>query len=168
MANYYVSDPQFFTKSNPWPQSYAPDTEGRTPNPEIRVNSGFHWVDYVMFSLLLGLSLAIGVFYAIKGQSTTKDYLMGGRNLKVIPTAFSIFMSFISAILVLGNTAEMYQWGTQGYLAIVGDVLAYSFVAVVFVPLFYPLNLTSSFEVSSYPAQLSSPPDSSNIHHSLS
>ena len=60
----------------------------------------------------------------------------------------SIFMSFISAILVLGNTAEMYMFGIQYYVTLLGSILSYLYIAAVLVPLFYSLKLTSTFVVS--------------------
>ena len=35
------------------------------------------------------------------------------RQLKLLPTILSMFMSWISAIFILGSTAEMYMYGTQ-------------------------------------------------------
>ena len=69
------------------------------------------------------------------------------RQLGVIPVALSMFMSYISAILVLGNTAEMMMYGTEYFLASVGSSLAFLSSGLIFVPLFYPLKLTSSFKV---------------------
>lgn len=59
-------------------------------------------------------------------------------------------MSYISAILVLGNTAEMYLHGTQMWFAAIGSSMAFAVSALLFVPLFYPLNITSSFQVKIY------------------
>ena len=113
--------------------------------------SKLQWYDYLLFALTLVISLGIGLYYGFVGtkQKTTKDYLRGGKSLGVIPVALSMFMSYISAILVLGNTAEMYQHGSQQFLASIGSSLAYASTALLLVPLFYPLDITSSFEVSS-------------------
>ena len=59
----------------------------------------------------------------------------------------SIFMSFISAILILGNTAEMYMFGIQYYISLLGSIFSYLYIASVLVPLFYELKLTSTFVV---------------------
>ena len=110
----------------------------------------FEWYDYFIFCLALMVSLGIGVYYGLAGdkQRTTKEYLMGNRNLGTIPVAMSMFMSYISAILVLGNTAEMYTYGIQQWLVMFSSSIAYILSAFIFVPLFFPLNITSSFEVS--------------------
>lgn len=108
-------------------------------------------VDYVLFVLMLVISAAIGIFYGCWGgkQKTTKEFLMANRSMSIIPVAISILVSFMSAILILGTPAEMYTQGTQYMIYIVGILLAIVIAALIFVPLLYPLKLTSSFEVSS-------------------
>ena len=60
--------------------------------------------DYVLFTLTLVVALGIGVYSALAGDRnrSTNSYLMGNRALGTIPVAFSMFMSYISAIMVLG------------------------------------------------------------------
>ncbi len=48
---------------------------------------------------------------------------------------------------ISGNTAEMYQYGIQYWLAWTGSSLAFILSAVVFVPFFHELRMTSSFAV---------------------
>ncbi len=59
----------------------------------------------------------------------------------------SFFMSFTSGITALGNSSEMYTFGVQGWFIGVGTAVAYAVGPVPFVPLFYPLQLTSTYEV---------------------
>ena len=61
-------------------------------------------------------------------------------------------VSFMSAILILGTPAEMYTAGTELFVHLGGVVLAIIIAALVFVPLLYPLKMTSSFEVRPRPA----------------
>lgn len=72
---------------------------------------------------------------------------MGNRKLKTLPVAVSILVSFLSAILILGAPAEMYTKGTQYYMNVFGQMAAVVLGTILFVPLFYPLKLTSMFEV---------------------
>ncbi|KAL5020353.1 hypothetical protein ScPMuIL_003245 [Solemya velum] len=108
----------------------------------------FVTLDWVLFAGMLVISAGIGIFYACYGgrQKTTGEFLMGNRNMQLIPVAISILVSFMSAILILGTPAEMYNEGTQYYLYLIGMILAVSLAALLFVPLLYPLKLTSSFE----------------------
>jgi len=108
--------------------------------------AGFHWADYIVFIAMLAISLGIGLYHAWQGQSSTAEYLMGGRNLKMIPVALSLLVSFISAISILGTPAEMYAYGTQLSMYIFSNIIGGCYGAYIFVPLLYPLKLTSSFE----------------------
>lgn len=114
-------------------------------------DDGFSVADWVVFAGLLVISACIGIYYALSGgkQKTTKEFLMANRNLKIVPVAISILVSFLSAILILGAPAEMYTKGTQYYLYVFGQMAAVVLATVLFVPLFYPLKLTSMYEVTS-------------------
>ncbi|XP_046548473.1 sodium-coupled monocarboxylate transporter 1-like [Haliotis rubra] len=104
--------------------------------------------DYVVFALVLLVSAGIGIFYAFSGnkQKTTGEFLMGGTQMKTVPLAISILVSFMSAILILGTPAEMYREGTQYYLYTFGLIGAIGVSTLLYVPLLYPLKYTSSFE----------------------
>lgn len=41
----------------------------------------FHWFDYTLFSVMLILSVLIGIYFGFCGkkQSTASEYLMGGK-----------------------------------------------------------------------------------------
>ena len=43
--------------------------------------SPLHWLDYIIFAVLLGSSLVIGIIPRFTGsrQKSTKDYLLGNR-----------------------------------------------------------------------------------------
>ncbi|CAD5118645.1 DgyrCDS7333 [Dimorphilus gyrociliatus] len=108
----------------------------------------FTTLDYTLFGSTLIISLGIGVFSAIRNRkdNTTGEYLMGGRKLKLVPVTLSILVTFVSAIGILGNPAEVYLYGTQFSLQVVAMIIGNVMGALVFVPLYYPLKLTSSFE----------------------
>ncbi|CAL1538590.1 unnamed protein product [Lymnaea stagnalis] len=77
----------------------------------VVVKNAFGAWDYVVFAAMLVVSLAIGVWFALKGgkqKTQGEHYLMANRNMTIIPVAISILVSFMSAILILGNPAEMY------------------------------------------------------------
>lgn len=113
----------------------------------------FETWDWVLFAAMLLVSAGIGVYYAIRDflgrdKATTGEFLMGGRNMRLLPVAISILVSFMSAILILGTPAEMYTEGTLYTLYLLGMILSILLSVLLFVPLLYPLKLTSSFEVS--------------------
>lgn len=109
----------------------------------------FTIVDYVLFMSTLVISLSIGLISAFRkrNDNTTGEYLMGGRKLKLIPVTLSILVTFVSAIGILGTPAEIYGYGTQFSLQILAMMLGNTGGAFLFVPLYYPLRLTSCFEV---------------------
>ncbi|XP_059145999.1 sodium-dependent multivitamin transporter-like [Physella acuta] len=114
----------------------------------VIMKNHFGPVDYVVFAAMLIISMAIGVWFALRGgkQKTQGEYLMANRSLSILPVAISILVSYMSAILILGFPAEMYTQGTEFYLTTFGVMLGVVLAALVFVPLMYPLKLTSAFE----------------------
>jgi Na+/proline symporter len=112
---------------------------------------GLHWADYLIFSAFLLASLFIGLYHAFSGnrQRTTQEFIMADRNLKVVPTMLSLMVSYQSALMILGFTAEMYSYGTpQWFGSFMGYPLAILLAERLFVPWIFPLKLTSVYEVS--------------------
>lgn len=73
------------------------------------VVGSFVAADYLVFALMLLVSAAVGVYYAWtdRGQQSSGDFLMGGRRLRALPVSLSLTASFMSAITVLSNPAEV-------------------------------------------------------------
>ena len=109
----------------------------------------FHAVDYVVFVLMFLVSIAIGLYFGFAGskQKTTKEYLMGNRNMQLAPVALSLVVSVVSANTLLGAPAEMYSFGIMYWFMLIGLIPGTILVAIFFVPLFYPLKLISANEV---------------------
>ncbi|EFN89061.1 Sodium-coupled monocarboxylate transporter 1 [Harpegnathos saltator] len=62
------------------------------------------------------------------------------------PTAMSLAASFITAIELLGNPAEMYGQGTQFWMICVSFILVVPITSCLYLPVFMKLRLTSSYE----------------------
>ena len=62
-----------------------------------------NYVDYIIITLTLLVSIGIGVYYAFVKQ-TTEDLLVGGRNMGPLPIAASMMVTYFSAISILGIT----------------------------------------------------------------
>ena len=118
-----------------------------------KVENGFMWADYVVFVAVLLISLSFGVYYLIidkiRGQSAT-GFLGGKRDLSILPTTFSILSGFVSAVLIAGNAAEIYLQGTLFVMMTFGMILGCLITIRFFVPLFYPLGLTSTNQVCNF------------------
>lgn len=73
------------------------------------VSGSFVIADYLVFAFMLMVSAAVGVYYAWadRGQRNSGDFLMGGRRLTALPVSLSLTASFMSAITVLSNPAEV-------------------------------------------------------------
>uniref|UniRef100_A0A4W5L4Y4 Solute carrier family 5 member 8 n=1 Tax=Hucho hucho TaxID=62062 RepID=A0A4W5L4Y4_9TELE len=112
------------------------------------VIGSFVAADYAVFALMLLVSAAIGVYYAIvgRGQSSSRDFLMGGQSMTAVPVALSLTASFMSAITVLATPAEVYRYGASYGLFSLCYVLVVVVSSEVFLPVFYRLGITSTYE----------------------
>jgi len=110
------------------------------------VGTKLEWPDYVVLAAFLAISLGIGVYHSLTGgrQRTTEEFIMANRRLGIVPTTLSLFVSFQSAIMMLGLTAEMYSYGIQ---ILVWYPLSYVVVFMIserfVIPWLYPLKLVS-------------------------
>lgn len=123
---------------------------------EWSINTGvvqrFGVVDYVLFVLTLLVSAGIGVVFAIldRRKNTTTEFLLGGKQMSVFPVAMSLMVTFMSALTLLGNPAEIYNYNTMFWWLIIGFLIAIPGASYIFIPFFYNLKLTSTFEVFSF------------------
>ncbi|XP_021351291.1 sodium-dependent multivitamin transporter-like [Mizuhopecten yessoensis] len=108
----------------------------------------FVLVDYIIFGLTIAISIGIGLYYAFAGgrQKTTSEFLVGNRRMKVLPVAISLMVSFESSIMMLGVPAEVYEYGIQYVLQLVGFFVANILAINILVPLLHPLKITSAYE----------------------
>jgi len=105
-------------------------------------------VDYVVFVLLLVLSLAIGLYHAFRGwgRHTVGQLLMADRKMSCLPVALSLLATFQSAVAILGVPSEIYRFGTQYWFLGCSYFLGLLIPAHIFIPVFYRLHLTSAYE----------------------
>ncbi|KAL4238392.1 hypothetical protein ACF0H5_003101 [Mactra antiquata] len=108
----------------------------------------FAIADYVVFGILISVSLAIGAFFAYRDRkrATTANYFLGDRKLKAIPVGLSFVVTFQSSILMLGFPAEAYAYGLQYAMQCVGVIAGYLLASIIAVPIFHPLKVTSVYE----------------------
>ncbi|XP_068215669.1 sodium-coupled monocarboxylate transporter 1-like [Palaemon carinicauda] len=105
--------------------------------------AGFGALDYAVFCLMLCVSAGIGIFFGIRGNKNNEEFLMGGRSMSVVPVSISLLSSFISAISILGFSGEAYGHGMQLSVLLLGAFIGIFIATVTFLPVFYPLKLTS-------------------------
>jgi sodium-coupled monocarboxylate transporter 8/12 len=106
-------------------------------------------LDYVLFGITLSISLSIGLYNAIKNRhnQSTKEVLLAGGNMGIVPVALSLFASFMSSIAIIGVPAEIYVFNTMPMWSIFSFPIAIFLSAHVYIPIFYNLKLTSAYEV---------------------
>lgn len=124
----------------------------------------FSWSDYTIFIAMLVMSTLVGIYFGIfKKQDTTEKYLHGGKRMGVFPVSVSLlsrystnhflysilsisFFSHLSGITLLAIPSEVYYYGTAYWMAILSGMAACIITINVFLPVFYKLQLSSSFE----------------------
>ena len=115
------------------------------------VRESFQWMDYLIFSLLLLVSCGIGIYHWWRGKGQDQSgYLMGNRQMNWFAVSLSLIVSFYSGVSQLGKPAEVYLYGIQYSLSVIGIAAAIAITAFTFTPLFHNLKLTSAYEVSLY------------------
>ncbi|KAM9167040.1 sodium/iodide cotransporter-like [Mergus octosetaceus] len=104
--------------------------------------------DYGVFGLMLLVSTGIGLFHGLSkgGQKTSEDFFTGGRRMAAVPVGLSLSASFMSAVQVLGVPAEAYRYGSKFLWMCLGQLLNTLLTAHLFLPVFYRLGLTSTYE----------------------
>lgn len=105
--------------------------------------------DYVVFAALFIVSSGIGVFFAIKERkkATSREFLVGGRQMSFGPVALSLTASFMSAVTVLGTPSEVYRFGASFSLFFIPYAIVIIFTSELFLPVFYRSGITSTYEV---------------------
>uniref|UniRef100_A0A182PVP1 Sodium-dependent multivitamin transporter n=1 Tax=Anopheles epiroticus TaxID=199890 RepID=A0A182PVP1_9DIPT len=111
--------------------------------------------DYLAVAFMLVISIGIGVFYGWFEQrgagvdegagESSNDFLLGS-GMSLFPVTLSLTTSFITAIELLGNPAEMFFNGTQFSLIVISMVLVVPVAVKVFYPIYYKLEVTSCYE----------------------
>ncbi|NXS61198.1 SC5AC protein, partial [Brachypteracias leptosomus] len=104
--------------------------------------------DYAVFVALFLVCASIGVFFAVKERKkkTSKEFLVGGKQMTCGPIAFSLTTSFMSAVTVLGTPSEVYRYGASFVLFFLSYALVVIFTAELFLPVFYRSGITSTYE----------------------
>lgn len=108
---------------------------------------GFVPADYIVFGTMLLVSMAIGLFQALrKGpkEASTDDFFTGGRSMPAVPVGLSLCASFMSAVQVLGVPSEALRYGFKFLYMCLGQSINSLLTAYLFLPVFYRLGVTST------------------------
>lgn len=136
--------------------------------PEMERNQSFHWSDYLVFVFWLMIYSLVGIYHRYRSQinnfarrvlrrntpqdkfqkSEVDDLFLSNRQLSLLPVVSSLMASFLSAVSLLGTTAESYLSGLQFICMIFAYFISFSITSEVYMPVFYKLRLSCAHEVS--------------------
>jgi sodium-coupled monocarboxylate transporter 8/12 len=115
-------------------------------NPKSANQFSFSLFDYLIFAALLIISAMIGVVFALinlfrssssmSNKNNAQELLVANRKMGLVPTSMSLLASFMSGITILGNPAEVYNYGTMFWWTGLAYVLVTCVTSVFFLPLF--------------------------------
>lgn len=133
---------------------------------EAGTRGSFGAWDYGVFATMLLVSTGIGLWVGLArgGQRSADDFFTGGRQLAAVPVGLSLAASFMSAVQVLGVPAEAARYGLKFLWMCAGQLLNSLLTAFLFLPIFYRLGLTSTYQVGD--RSCGNVPGRSRGHHS--
>lgn len=76
-----------------------------------------------------------------------QEYFSANRSMTVVPLAIALTVSFMSAITLLGISAETYTHGMKIVQLYLGGLLGTPIVLYLYLPVFAKLNTMSVYEV---------------------
>ncbi|KAA0189025.1 Sodium-coupled monocarboxylate transporter [Fasciolopsis buskii] len=129
-------------------------------------NQSFHWSDYLVFVFWLMIYSLVGIYHRYRSQinnfarrvlrrntpqdkfqkSEVDDLFLSNRQLSLLPVVSSLMASFLSAVSLLGTTAESYLSGLQFICMIFAYFISFSITSEVYMPVFYKLRLSCAHE----------------------
>lgn len=106
----------------------------------------FTAADWFVLVLYLAGVTAIGSLFA-KGQKTTKDYLLGGKQVPWWAVSLAIIATETSALTFIGVPSIAF-FGSIAFIQIViGYVIARVLIALIILPTYYKQEIFSPYEV---------------------
>ena len=110
----------------------------------VGLSCGFGVVDWAVVVLYLGVIVAVGLAARRRG-GTGDDFFLAGRGMPMWAVSLSVLATALSAATFIGGPEQAYT-GDLTYLATnVGALLAVIIVAVLFIPAYYRLGVTSVY-----------------------
>ncbi|XP_044272685.1 sodium-coupled monocarboxylate transporter 2-like isoform X2 [Tribolium madens] len=107
------------------------------------------WYDYSIFILVLVLSILIGIYFgcfAKNKQLNPSEYLQGNKQMNAFPVGVSLIASVTSISVLLSSCSEVYSFGANIILVIIGMTIAYFANKFIYLPVFYNLEIDTVYE----------------------
>ena len=105
--------------------------------------------DYVVISLTMLVSIAIGFYFRFTGthQKTASEFLMASRKMKQFPAIFSLVVTKLSAIAIIGEPSDVYMYGTQRCIAFTFIFIGSFVTAYLYLPVYFNTEAFTIYEV---------------------
>lgn len=118
------------------------------PNPgTLAAASKLATADWVVLAVYFVVLIGIGAFFALRRAKTTDEYFLANRSMPAWAVAFSILATTQSAATFVGVPEQSFS-GDLSYLASnIGGVLAAIILAIVFIPAYYRLNVSTPYQL---------------------
>ena len=111
-----------------------------------RHSSPVKWLDFLVLAGYAASMLAIG-WYCSRGNTTTEQYLLGGRSMKALPVGLSYFATMFSTISYLSVPGEVIRNGPMWIFTILALPFAFVVVGYFLIPYIMRLNVTTAYEI---------------------
>ena len=106
--------------------------------------TSIHSLDWMVIGAYLAGIIVLGVWLG-KGQKTTRDYFLGGRDLSWWGVAFSIVATETSALTFIGVPAMAYGGNLMFIQVVIGYVIGRVALALVMVPFYFRNEVYSPY-----------------------
>jgi SSS family transporter len=105
----------------------------------------FTLLDWASLALYLLVVMSVGMYFSSR-QTSTQEFFLGGRRFKALAVSLSVLATGTSAISFLGVPGFVIERDWSTLFASLMGIPATLLVAWLFVPFFYNLRLTSTYE----------------------
>ncbi|MDX8337161.1 sodium:solute symporter [Candidatus Cetobacterium colombiensis] len=105
----------------------------------------WHWFNWLVLAFYFLAMVGIGVYFSKKNSSTT-DYFTASGRIPSWVTACSIYATALSSISFIAIPASVFKSGAIMGMAPLGIILMVIWAAIVFVPFFRSINVTTAYE----------------------
>lgn len=107
---------------------------------------GLNWIDYLVCIIyLVGIS-GVGSYFYFKGQKTTKEYFLAGRDMGWLPVGLALMATLTSGIGYIGQPAGAVKYGLITLWQLLAIPLCYPVVVYVFMPFYHRLAVYTPYE----------------------
>ncbi|NBR04987.1 MAG: sodium-coupled permease [Planctomycetes bacterium] len=105
-----------------------------------------HLMDWLVIFAYGALMLGVGVYYSLK-NSSTEEYLLGGRRMSPIALGLSLFATLVSTLSYLGVPGEMISNGPMMVTQLAAHPLIFLIVGYGLIPFLMKQPVTSAYEI---------------------